>query len=598
MIQKIANKIYLSYKIEKIALQILEAELTEQQKKQVDWHARFRDKNLTFGQMFNSERTYFPIGKSSLSIIEIPQQIQKIIDKEGYYCPDYRKGYVYKKDDKLKNKPVKLIKILSKGESDKDKFNKLKKQFDERLSTSRKQNIKCEICITHNPYDVAGMSTGRNWTSCMNLDNGAHSDTPLKQVQFGGMCAYLIQQNDKNIEKPIARIAIKRLIGNNNSFMFVAENVIYGDVGFANELDFMYQVVKILNESNKKTMNDSKVFFRDDNDSYSDSDINWISNFKNDKELMDFIEDDPYVLNEDSFMKSLTNYQRYLLFDYLIELNKHSELVGLFYGGYLNNDEVNKMIDSFIYNNSYYQMKLFLRKKSNLVDERKRVIRKLFEGTRLGSWVSLIEDYFLTEDQINFIIDCYIDLNSTIRIKELLIYLKDILSNEQKDKLVQHLLFYNEYQAIIDLMGRDIIEGNYINDIAESMINLPEEERSSYYFSRLISSENSYLTKENKQKIIDIILEDSRQYDLYDLLDENQLDIQQQVMAAKQMIDNGYHIEAYEHIFGLIKENKFDNRIKGDVLDIILQDVNQRYDNGQVNQTYLNEIKEEVDFLR
>jgi hypothetical protein len=145
-------------------------------------------------------------------------------------------------------------------------------------------------------------------------------------------------------------------------------------------------------------MNDSKVFFRDDDDSYSDSDINWISNFKNDKELMDFIENDPYILNEDSFMKSLTNYQRYLLFDYLIELNKHSELVGLFYDDYLNNDEVNKMIDSFIYNNSYYQMKLFLRKKSNLVDERKRVIRKLFVGTRLGSWVDLIKDGFLTED--------------------------------------------------------------------------------------------------------------------------------------------------------------------------------------------------------
>jgi hypothetical protein len=40
-------------------------------------------------------------------------------------------------------------------------------------------------------------------------------------------------------------------------------------------------------------MNDSKVFFRDDDDSYSDSEINCISNFKNDKELMDFIENDP-----------------------------------------------------------------------------------------------------------------------------------------------------------------------------------------------------------------------------------------------------------------------------------------------------------------
>ena len=30
-----------------------------------------------------------------------------------------------------------------------------------------------------------GMSTDRNWTSCMNLDTGAQSDTPLKQVQYG-----------------------------------------------------------------------------------------------------------------------------------------------------------------------------------------------------------------------------------------------------------------------------------------------------------------------------------------------------------------------------------------------------------------------------
>ena len=81
---------------------------------------------------------------------------------------------------------------MSKGESDRDKFDKLKKQFDERLSTSRKENIKCEICITHNPYDVAGMSTGKNWTSCMNLNDGVFSDAPLKQVQYGGMCAYLI----------------------------------------------------------------------------------------------------------------------------------------------------------------------------------------------------------------------------------------------------------------------------------------------------------------------------------------------------------------------------------------------------------------------
>jgi Fe-S oxidoreductase len=108
------------------------------------------------------------------------------LDNEDYYCPDYRQGYVYKKSDKLKSKPVKLIKILNKAlNNNQEKFNQLKKEFDERLKTSRKTVIDCLICITHNPYDVAGMSTDRNWTSCMELDYGEYKDTPLKQVQYG-----------------------------------------------------------------------------------------------------------------------------------------------------------------------------------------------------------------------------------------------------------------------------------------------------------------------------------------------------------------------------------------------------------------------------
>ena len=87
-------------------------------------------------------------------------------------------GYVYKKDDKeFKNKqrliPA-LNKIFKQKSSDTnyspEKLGELTKSFNERLQTSRKENIRCLICITHNPYDVAGMSTDRNWTSCMNLD--------------------------------------------------------------------------------------------------------------------------------------------------------------------------------------------------------------------------------------------------------------------------------------------------------------------------------------------------------------------------------------------------------------------------------------------
>ncbi len=91
-----------------------------------------------------------------MSVIQTPKEIVEILDKEDYYCPDYRQGYAYKKSDKLKSKPVKLIKILNKAlNNNQGKFNQLKKEFDERLKTSRKDNIECLICITHNPYDIA-----------------------------------------------------------------------------------------------------------------------------------------------------------------------------------------------------------------------------------------------------------------------------------------------------------------------------------------------------------------------------------------------------------------------------------------------------------
>lgn len=44
-----------------------------------------------------------------------------------------------------------------------------------------------------------------------------------------GMCAYLIKTTDKTINEPIARIAIKRLIGevNKKAFAFISEDRIY-----------------------------------------------------------------------------------------------------------------------------------------------------------------------------------------------------------------------------------------------------------------------------------------------------------------------------------------------------------------------------------
>lgn len=81
-----------------------------------------------------------------------------------------------------------------------------------------------------------------------------------------GMCAYLIKTTDKTINEPIARIAIKRLISitNKKQFIFAAEDRIYGDEEFANELNFQKEVISILEKSNKETGQSDILFSRND----------------------------------------------------------------------------------------------------------------------------------------------------------------------------------------------------------------------------------------------------------------------------------------------------------------------------------------------
>ena len=255
-------------------------ELTDKQKKLTDKYAVKRDQNLSFGPIFKEERTYFPLKSIKTSNIKIPEEIKETLDNAGFYITDYRTGIAMKKAKPGEQKDLRQIKIgkilgrLNKSE--------LLKQFNERLGTSKKniQNINFEICVTHNPYDIAGMSTDRNWTSCMNLNDGDYKDTPLKQVQYGGMVAYLISSEDKNIEKPFARIAIKRFISAKDKikFIFLAENETYGDVGLAKELHFQEELIKILEKSNKLTTNIGGEYLRND-DSYSDTYKKRIYNF-------------------------------------------------------------------------------------------------------------------------------------------------------------------------------------------------------------------------------------------------------------------------------------------------------------------------------
>jgi len=87
-----------------------------------------------------------------------------------------------------------------------------------------------EIVISRHPYDIAGMSTGRGWTSCTDLEKGGYTkDNIVDEIKFGTLVAYLVKKEDKNINKPISRVLIKPYYNvKNEKDVYLKTTKIYG----------------------------------------------------------------------------------------------------------------------------------------------------------------------------------------------------------------------------------------------------------------------------------------------------------------------------------------------------------------------------------
>ena len=87
----------------------------------------------------------------------------------------------------------------------------------EKTKAATMVNDEYQIIISRHPYDVAGMSTDRDWPSCMNLgkvgaahpERGVHADYVAMDVKEGTIVAYLVHSGDTNIKNPAARLLIK-----------------------------------------------------------------------------------------------------------------------------------------------------------------------------------------------------------------------------------------------------------------------------------------------------------------------------------------------------------------------------------------------------
>ena len=131
----------------------------------------------------------------------------------------------------------------------KEKINVLLKLYDEspevKLARENK-TLTFYIVFSKHAYDVAGMSTNRGWSSCMNLYQGVNARYIQHDVKDGTMVAYLVKNDDLNIERPVARVAIKPFVNidDESNVFYEPEERVYGTP----PLTFLEVLTKIIND--------------------------------------------------------------------------------------------------------------------------------------------------------------------------------------------------------------------------------------------------------------------------------------------------------------------------------------------------------------
>lgn len=162
--------------------------------------------------------------KQDIKITTAPPMLQKHLDKHGYDVEDYIKGIVRNRSNGM---TIKLGKVLAKTDPSGDFLHEF--NHDPNRSATRSHSG-FQVVISRHPHDVAGMSTDRGWTSCMDMYNGINTHYLKHDIQHGTHVAYLTHAGDDDIKNPIARIALKpwQTAGKDPHTILLPENKTYG----------------------------------------------------------------------------------------------------------------------------------------------------------------------------------------------------------------------------------------------------------------------------------------------------------------------------------------------------------------------------------
>lgn len=174
------------------------------------------------------------IGKDNPLIERINKFLMNNFDKFRIRnVGEYRSGVIYGEGDIGKKQPRKIGRLL--GSIGGEEANDLLEAFKKDPFRLAKRN-EYKVVISRHPYDIAGMSTDRNWRSCMTLgfpnvvykdkgndEEGINNHYVMRDVLEGSIIAYLISGEEEmgngkvNIRRPLSRILMKPYINRKDS---------------------------------------------------------------------------------------------------------------------------------------------------------------------------------------------------------------------------------------------------------------------------------------------------------------------------------------------------------------------------------------------
>lgn len=174
-------------------------------------------------------RIYFPMTQTNAKV-STPIAIVRALADKGYEVLDYIKGLAI--DIQTKKRQMKIGKVIKDAPALKTFIN------DKRRGATKKEYM---TVISRHPHDIAGMSAGRGWTSCMDLmksaaQGGEYKHYVMHDVKQGTIIAYLVTTDDPDIKNPVARILIKPFLNTKNQkgtgkvidFILVRDGVSFG----------------------------------------------------------------------------------------------------------------------------------------------------------------------------------------------------------------------------------------------------------------------------------------------------------------------------------------------------------------------------------